>query len=404
MQIAPTTSAPNTPPVLPGMAPGHADDGAFSALLADRSQAAQPPARPSGAAPNGRTEADHAAARRAEAQRLEKRKAEAPADRRSDESASAAANEDVKDTETTQAADESAATQAADAERPALDPALLEWLAAMNRPVAADAAAAGAGDDALSTAADSRGATRLLWREAPGLAGAGMAATAEALDAKAQDRTAAQAVDLLALAGDAAGTAAAASDAPLAALQLDAAASAPAEAPRTVDALAALTAAATPTTAERSAAPLGVTLRTPATAPEFREALAAQVSVLARDGVQEARLHLNPADMGPISVQIALHGTQAQVNFGADSAATRDLIQAGLPELAAALSEAGLTLAGGGVSQHARGGSNEGGTGTRGTGGHAVSGVDNDPGDPVAAAQQARSSLRAALGGVDLFA
>jgi flagellar hook-length control protein FliK len=69
--------------------------------------------------------------------------------------------------------------------------------------------------------------------------------------------------------------------------------------------------------------------------------------------VQHAELHLNPAEMGPVSVQIVMDGTQARVDFGADLAATRHAIEAGLPELASALRDAGFTLAGGGVSQHA---------------------------------------------------
>ncbi|PPE68473.1 flagellar hook-length control protein FliK [Caldimonas thermodepolymerans] len=90
---------------------------------------------------------------------------------------------------------------------------------------------------------------------------------------------------------------------------------------------------------------------TPADAPEFPQALASQVSYLVRDGVQQARLTLNPAEMGPISVQIAVQGQQAQVDFAAASAATRAAIEQSLSHLAAALHEAGLTLSGGGVSQ-----------------------------------------------------
>lgn len=100
---------------------------------------------------------------------------------------------------------------------------------------------------------------------------------------------------------------------------------------------------------------LTVQVSTPADAPEFREALGVQVSLLARDGVQRAELHLNPAEMGPISVHIVMDGAQARVDFGADSATTRELIESGLPELAAALRDAGFTLAGGGVSQHSAG-------------------------------------------------
>ena len=50
-----------------------------------------------------------------------------------------------------------------------------------------------------------------------------------------------------------------------------------------------------------------------------------------------------------------MDGAQARVDFGADSATTRELIESGLPELAAALRDAGFTLAGGGVSQHSAG-------------------------------------------------
>ena len=106
-----------------------------------------------------------------------------------------------------------------------------------------------------------------------------------------------------------------------------------------------------------SAAPsaaLPVPIATALDAPEFAHHLGAQISVLARTGVQRAELRLNPAEMGPVAVQIALDGERAHVDFGADRAATRDVLQASLPALATALREAGFTLAGGGVS--ARGG------------------------------------------------
>lgn len=89
----------------------------------------------------------------------------------------------------------------------------------------------------------------------------------------------------------------------------------------------------------------------PLDSPAFGPALGAQLSVFARDGVHTARLQLNPAEMGPILVQIALDGNAARVDFQADLAATRTLIEASLPALAGALQDAGLTLAGGGVFQ-----------------------------------------------------
>ena len=102
---------------------------------------------------------------------------------------------------------------------------------------------------------------------------------------------------------------------------------------------------------------VSLALPIPVQAPQFHEALGVQVSVLARDGVQHAELHLNPAEMGPLSVQIVLDGqqSQVQVHFGTDSLLTRHIVEAGLPALASALRDAGLTLSGGGVSQHPQG-------------------------------------------------
>jgi flagellar hook-length control protein FliK len=112
-------------------------------------------------------------------------------------------------------------------------------------------------------------------------------------------------------------------------------------------------ATAVTTSASAGAAPAGVESRIPVPldSPAFAPALGAQISLFARDGVQTARLQLNPAEMGPITVQIALDGSAARVDFQADLASTREVIEASLPALAGALQEAGMTLAGGGVSQ-----------------------------------------------------
>jgi len=106
--------------------------------------------------------------------------------------------------------------------------------------------------------------------------------------------------------------------------------------------------------------------------------------------------------MGPVSVQIVMDGTQARVDFGADVAATRHAIEAGLPELASALRDAGFTLAGGGVSQHSRGRGD-------GSGGDASSGPGTRRAASADAVDRADASGRAArrvvrLGGLDLYA
>ncbi len=108
----------------------------------------------------------------------------------------------------------------------------------------------------------------------------------------------------------------------------------------------------TPNRMEGSAA-APIALPTPLASPDFAKALGAQVSLFARNGLAQAELQLTPAEMGPIRIQIAIDGVHARVDFAADSAATRQVIERGLPELASALREQGLTLSGGGVFQRA---------------------------------------------------
>ena len=168
------------------------------------------------------------------------------------------------------------------------------------------------------------------------------------------------------------------------------------------DAAAAAAAAFAPPVAagHDTAPPVAVVLATPLTAPEFAQALGVQMSVLARDGVQHAELHLNPADMGPVSVQIVIDGTQARVDFGADMAATRQAIEAGLPALAGALRDAGFTLSGGGVSQHSRG-RGDGGDGASNPRTRHAGGVDAD--EAIGGARRAvRTTL--SMGRLDLYA
>jgi flagellar hook-length control protein FliK len=87
---------------------------------------------------------------------------------------------------------------------------------------------------------------------------------------------------------------------------------------------------------------------------EFAPALGRQMAFFARDGIEHARVHLNPLDMGPIQVQLALDGTQVRLDLAVEVAATRLLLEQSLPQLASALREGGFTLTGGGVFQDAR--------------------------------------------------
>jgi flagellar hook-length control protein FliK len=86
----------------------------------------------------------------------------------------------------------------------------------------------------------------------------------------------------------------------------------------------------------------------------FAPQLGVQLTLFAREGVQFARLQLNPAELGPVWVQIQIEGQAAQVHLAAENAFTREQLGDALPALAGSLREAGLTLSGGGVFDQPR--------------------------------------------------
>jgi flagellar hook-length control protein FliK len=137
--------------------------------------------------------------------------------------------------------------------------------------------------------------------------------------------------------------------------------------------------------------------------PGFGAELGTQVSLFVRGGVQTARLMLNPAEMGPVQVQIQLDGKGAQVHLAAEHPATRQALEQAMPQLAATLRESGLTLTGGGVSEQARGfggetapgnGSGEPGSERRSADGKAANGINAGDERLAAEAHQAGAALR----------
>ena len=113
-------------------------------------------------------------------------------------------------------------------------------------------------------------------------------------------------------------------------------------------------AAATITTANATAVQAEARLPAAPGSAEFGPQLGTQISTFVRDGIEHARLHLNPAEMGPVSVQIQLDGQTALVHLSAENAHTRQALEQALPQLAGSLREAGITLSGGGVFEQPR--------------------------------------------------
>ena len=87
---------------------------------------------------------------------------------------------------------------------------------------------------------------------------------------------------------------------------------------------------------------------------DFTPALSARIATMVRDGIEEARIQLNPADMGPVAVQLAMEGSDVRVDLAAEVESTRQILEQALPSLASALRESGFTLTGGGVFQQPR--------------------------------------------------
>ena len=102
------------------------------------------------------------------------------------------------------------------------------------------------------------------------------------------------------------------------------------------------------------AAPPQIELREAVDSKAFAPSLGATLSVLVRNGIEQAQLQLHPAELGPIDVRIRVDGHEAQVDFGAAHATTRQALQDAVPALAGALRDSGLTLTGGGVFEQAR--------------------------------------------------
>lgn len=109
-------------------------------------------------------------------------------------------------------------------------------------------------------------------------------------------------------------------------------------------------AAATPTAMAGGSpvvAPAQTWIQTPVTQPGFSDEVVVELVRRvgqAEQGRQEVTLHLNPVEMGPVSVSIELNGSAARIEFGASEALTRHHLEAALPGLTEALRDEGLSL------------------------------------------------------------
>lgn len=82
----------------------------------------------------------------------------------------------------------------------------------------------------------------------------------------------------------------------------------------------------------------------------FAGDLGVEVRWMVESGLQQAELHLHPADLGPIHIQLSVQQQAAEISLSAAHATTREGLQQALPALREMLAGQGLQLAQAGVS------------------------------------------------------
>lgn len=109
----------------------------------------------------------------------------------------------------------------------------------------------------------------------------------------------------------------------------------------------------------------------PVSQPGWSEAFAQRVVWMAGQQQSTAELHLNPPELGPVSIMLSLDNDQASVFFSSPHIPVREAIENALPNLREALGQAGIQLGETGVSAESfrrdAGGQEQQGRGPAGT-------------------------------------
>ena len=107
-----------------------------------------------------------------------------------------------------------------------------------------------------------------------------------------------------------------------------------------------------------------VAIDAPPGSPQFGPQLGERLLWLVRDGIHEARLQLNPRELGPVEVRLSVGDGAAQLSFSAQHAGTAAAVQQSLPQLRDLLAQQGLQLGQASVF-HQAGAGGEGAAGQR---------------------------------------
>ena len=146
------------------------------------------------------------------------------------------------------------------------------------------------------------------------------------------------------------------------------------------------------------------TLQAPVASAPWQQQLGQQMVGLAQRGDQHMELHLNPRELGPLSVSLKLDDQGAQAHFFSSHSTVRGAVEQAIPQLREALAEQGIALGEAMVGEHRQGfaGNGDGQPGQRG----AAPAGDGLAGEPAATEESVPVSriIGGDTGGVDLYA
>lgn len=95
----------------------------------------------------------------------------------------------------------------------------------------------------------------------------------------------------------------------------------------------------------------------PERSPQWASQLNSNIKLMINSQLQEAKIAVDPPELGPINVRISLQQNEVQVHFSAQHAQTRDALEYALPRLRDMLDASGFSLADAGFSGHEQSGS-----------------------------------------------
>lgn len=102
------------------------------------------------------------------------------------------------------------------------------------------------------------------------------------------------------------------------------------------------------TAPQASAAPTTM-MSTPVLTQEFgsagwQQALGQQVAMFTRNGIHNAELRLNPAELGVLKINLRMSNDQASLHFVSENHQVRSVLEAAMPQLRTSLAESGINL------------------------------------------------------------